>query len=260
MLFGRYASRASEAKYPSLWRGLVGSWAPSITGPTGTRLFDLSGRNNHGTLTNTTASAAWRSHRGRYLIDFPTSANEYVACANPRVGGLSRMALSYWLMRTGNNSGASGNGIIGLWQLQGAGSANQFVSLFSANAVAFVLVAGTQVSVVALQSIALGTLYHVACIYTGTTLQIYVDGVLGGSAALSGAIAAGSGPLWLGSYSGIEQSICSLNDVRIYNRALSPAEIRLLAQRPGIAYEPRQRRYFDSAAFNRRRRLLTGAA
>ena len=28
-----------------------------------------------------------------------------------------------------------------------------------------------------------------------------------------------------------------LDDIRIYNRALSPKEIRTLAQRPGIAYE-----------------------
>jgi hypothetical protein len=38
-------------------------------------------------------------------------------------------------------------------------------------------------------------------------------------------------------------------DTRIYNRALSPNEIRLLAQRPGIAYELAPRKtYFIQAA------------
>ena len=52
-----------------------------------------------------------------------------------------------------------------------------------------------------------------------------------------------------------------IDDVRIYNRALSPQEIRILATRRGIAYEMAPRRRSSSAVqFNRRRRLLLGAS
>jgi hypothetical protein len=171
------------------------------------------------------------------------------------------MTLSYWLIRTGNNSAANGNGVVGAWGLQGVGSSNQFVSLFVSNAIRFTVGAGTVVGVTASQSIDLGSLYHIACIYDGAAVQIYVNGMLGGSAAISGAIVAGTGELRFGNYSVSEQSICSIDDVRIYPRAVSQNEIRLLASRRGIAYEMAPRRRSSSAVqFNRRRRLLIGAS
>jgi hypothetical protein len=243
-----FAPRDGQPLYPELWRGCVGAWAPCL-GPTGLTLRDWSGRCNHGTFFNSSASTAWSVSVGRYAADFPTSANEYVSCANPQLGGLSQMSLSYWLIRTGNNSAANGNGVIGAWGLQGTGATNQFVSLFVANAIRFTVGAGTVVGVTASQSIDLGSLYHIACVYTGSAVQIYVNGIFGGSAALTGAIVAGAGELRFGNYAANEQSICSIDDVRVYSRAVSQNEIRLLASRRGIAYE---------LAPRRRSRIFTG--
>ena len=46
-----FARSAAESAYPGLWEGLQGLWVPAL-GPTGLALFDVSGRKNHGTLTN----------------------------------------------------------------------------------------------------------------------------------------------------------------------------------------------------------------
>ena len=46
-----FARSSAESSSPGLWDGLVGAWSPFV-GNTGTVLRDLSGRGNHGTLTN----------------------------------------------------------------------------------------------------------------------------------------------------------------------------------------------------------------
>jgi hypothetical protein len=72
--------------------------------------------------------------------------------------------------------------------------------------------------------------------------------------------------------SGVNWRICSdaffglslsgqLLELRLYNRAISSAEHRLLAVRPGISHELAPRRRSSSAVqFNRLRRLLVGAS
>ncbi len=47
-----YAKNASESANPNLWKGLVGAWMPSF-GVTGNTLKDVSGNGNDGTLTAT---------------------------------------------------------------------------------------------------------------------------------------------------------------------------------------------------------------
>ena len=49
-----------------------------------------------------------------------------------------------------------------------------------------------------------------------------------------------------------------MTDVGLYDRILTPNEIRTLAKRPNIAYELKRRRVYSAATGNRRRRLLIG--
>lgn len=68
-----FARSASESAYPNLWKGLVGAWAPFL-GPTGLTLHDVSGRYNHGTLTN---GPTWVGSPGGGALSFDGS-NDYV--------------------------------------------------------------------------------------------------------------------------------------------------------------------------------------
>lgn len=53
-----FARSAAESAHPGLWEGLQGLWVPAL-GPTGLTLFDVSGRKNHGALTNMDPATDW---------------------------------------------------------------------------------------------------------------------------------------------------------------------------------------------------------
>lgn len=74
----------------------------------------------------------------------------------------------------------------------------------------------------------LNTWSHLACTYDGTTLTVYVNGVQVASRAQTGSVPTSTGVLHLGgttSSSG-KNFIGTLDDFRLYNRALSQAEIQ----------------------------------
>ena len=61
-----YARSAAEAANPGLWKGLVFAGMTSL-GPTGLTLRDISGRKNHGTLTN---NPTWVKTNKGWALDF----------------------------------------------------------------------------------------------------------------------------------------------------------------------------------------------
>lgn len=69
--------------------------------------------------------------------------------------------------------------------------------------------------------------YHLACVWNSTTVQLYVDGVLNASSSLTLLPAANSSPLYLGQFGGnADYHDGILDEVRIYNRALTQTEIQ----------------------------------
>jgi len=64
-----YAKSASESAHPNLWDGLVGAWMSSL-GVTGDTLRDVSGNGNHGTLTNMDAATDWVTTSKGLALDF----------------------------------------------------------------------------------------------------------------------------------------------------------------------------------------------
>jgi hypothetical protein len=68
---------------------------------------------------------------------------------------------------------------------------------------------------------------HLAATYDGTTLRLYVNAIQVGSRALPGSMAVSSGVLRIGGNSVWGEYFSGLIDeVRIYNRALTPAQIQ----------------------------------
>ena len=85
-----------ESAYPEFWDGVVGAWAPCL-GPTGTRLHDLSRRNNWGTLTNMDAATDWTVSGGQYGLDYD-GTDDWVSI--PRISAYSSTqwrTLSAWI-------------------------------------------------------------------------------------------------------------------------------------------------------------------
>lgn len=80
-----FARNASESAAPRLWHGKVGHWVPGL-GVQGQTLFDISGHGNHGTLTNMT-NAAWVAGKNGHALDFD-GVDDYVNVGNPADGSL----------------------------------------------------------------------------------------------------------------------------------------------------------------------------
>jgi hypothetical protein len=86
-----------ESEHPELWRGVRGYWAPCL-GPSGTRLHDVGGLNNWGTLTNMDAATDWVVDGGRYALDFDGS-NDVVDVPWTLFNGAANASYSAWFRR-----------------------------------------------------------------------------------------------------------------------------------------------------------------
>jgi hypothetical protein len=68
---------------------------------------------------------------------------------------------------------------------------------------------------------------HLAATYDGTTLRLYVNGVLVNSRSASGPLIVSTGTLRIGGNSAWGEFFQGrIDEVRVYNRALTPAEIQ----------------------------------
>jgi hypothetical protein len=71
------------------------------------------------------------------------------------------------------------------------------------------------------------TWVHYMCVYDGSTLKIYRNGELGNSSAVTGSITHTTNPLKIGTY-GSTSFDGKVDDMRVYNRALSAQEVQQL--------------------------------
>jgi hypothetical protein len=72
-----------------------------------------------------------------------------------------------------------------------------------------------------------GQFRHLACTWDGATLSLLVDGVVNASVPQVLSPAGNTSPLYIGQFGGNSDRLSGVVDeVRIYNRALTPAEIQ----------------------------------
>jgi len=86
-----------------------------------------------------------------------------------------------------------------------------------------------------------GQWYHIAATWDGTTVRIYVDGVLDNAPPDShgGTIGTDTRPFYMGGRSGSDLFDGTLDDVRVYSRALTAEEIQMIMRGPlGPASHP----------------------
>ncbi|MEK7500082.1 MAG: LamG domain-containing protein [Patescibacteria group bacterium] len=203
---------------------LVGYW--KFDEGTGTSAADSSGNGNTGTLTN---GPTWSStvpttaFTNPYSVSFD-GTDDYVAIGNSITSlGTTAVTVSSWVRTNSiganqyildaSTDGGSGNGLsvrirdngtIRFWHYNAAANANS-VGTLSAN-----------------------VWYHVAVTWDGTTNRIYINGSpdgtnTGDSNSLGSIYQIGHSNVLGGFFNG------RLDDVRIYNRALSATEITALA-------------------------------
>lgn len=239
-------------RYATLRQGLVGAWCPSL-GATGYTLIDRSGRNNHGTLTNMGGQTNWRASGSGVALNFDGS-NDFVAVPNAIDSSYLNQShtFSVWVNHpsvTANYPSvikhANANNFPVGTSIDippaTAGDGNRLYVAHGNGQNKFAIAQAT--------TSRLNTWFHVCGVIDKSSqlLSLYINGALQGSSSIStvdtinvtGGVEMGrrvDGLAVSAFYGGL------LDDARIYRRALTPAEIRLLASQRGIGLLPTRHR------------------
>jgi len=209
-----------RTEHQSLRQGLVGAWCPSL-GASGRSLIDRSGRGLHIPLESGGPNFV-PSRDG--LI---TAATYRLTSATSNIAGATRLTIAAWT--TGGNFGFTNASNT---------SGKRFVIQPNSNNVCYVCIEGGTGASFPNFPLTYGVLAHVCVVFDGSQsglsrISCFVNGsarnVTAGGFFPAAAAASPHDPL---SVEG------SFDDLRIYNRALTLSEIRLLASRRGIGLLP----------------------
>jgi len=189
MLFGEFAKCQAEAEYPELWQGLVGAWSPCLSPRGGTVLRDLSGRGNHGTLTNMDAATDWVTSGGKTALDFDGS-NDYVSIDHNSIFAWPKGAtFSTWCR-------ADAFGLRQLWmKWQNPPLIYIGVLCHTDGKLEFQPHLGKSVG-----TLTVGKLHHIVATYGPAGAHLYIDGVKDGISNTTSItpVAEANVPLWIG--------------------------------------------------------------
>ncbi len=232
-------------EYPSLRQGLVGAWCPSL-GASGLTLIDRSGRNNHGTLTNMGGQDNWQASGSGVALSFD-GTNDHVVATQDFTG--TRVTFSVWAYFRTNP--ANFPMILQLRRSTGANAVHCVQMLHRPNGDTFGGGSGSRITFsingattnASFPRVALTALRwnHYCGTYNGATLSLYENGVLALSSSFTTAISSGINQLNIGNNlgnTGDGYLNGLIDDARIYDRVLTPAEILVLASRRGIGLQP----------------------
>ena len=195
--------------------GLVGAWA--FNEASGTNAVDASGANNPGTISGPARTTAGR-YGGALTFD---GINDLVTIADANSLDLNRMTLEAWVRPTGLGDWRAvllkeqpGQLVYALYAStdNGRPSGHVFTS-------GDMMVRGPSV-------LPADTWSHLAMTWDGTTERLYVNGTQVATTALTGTAATSSGALRIGGNNVWGEWFAgAIDEVRVYNRAISAAEI-----------------------------------
>lgn len=233
--------RTTELRYPGLWRGCVGAWAPCL-GPTGLTLRDWSGCRRDGTLTNM-AATRYVPVREKYALQFASGTESVVIGNESKLLQRPSFTISLWVISSGSQPSTFGGYLVS--DFDGANTATIGVRIQnSANIQAFTDGNGTD-AITASSVVTTGVPLHVCYVVrSSTNKELFINGVSRGTSTTSVTRGTSTSPIHLGRGGDFYSTLSLLgylDDVMFFNRSLQPAEISLLSRRRGIAYETRRR-------------------
>ncbi|MBI4159563.1 carbohydrate binding domain-containing protein [Candidatus Wolfebacteria bacterium] len=238
-ILGLNVSSAATISKPTQSLGLVGYWSFDV-GKGGAKAVDMSGRGNNGTLTNMNTTAAWVAGKIGQALNFD-GVDDYVNVGDPASGILDfgsgqDFTVAAWVKSTmpavlnkypifvAKDNDAGGSRQAYVMSLHQSTGTLWFFQIY---------VSGTGYSVNGRTNIADGNWHFVVGVRQGSTLYSYEDGTLANSAAGSSGSISNATSLGIGLDIGNDSSNCceysgQVDDVRVYNRALSAEEIKRL--------------------------------
>jgi hypothetical protein len=193
---------------------------PTSYPQTSTSVYDLSGRNNNGTLFNNTG---WNSN-GWFTFD---GTDDYINCGNNSslaiVGDITIYALVYFNSFSGYNGIAgktSANSVPAPFDYYTNPSNPTFLSFLRGNGSSFTTVNSNQ-------TISLNRWHQIAVTMNGTNVTHYLNGTSNGTGILSTTIGDNGDPLLIGNRGDFFTDMNgNISSVQIYSKALNTSEVK----------------------------------
>jgi len=203
--------------------GLVGYW-PLDEG-TGTTARDVSGGNNPGTLQN---SPTWTTGQIAGALNFVAASSQYVDMGiSSTLSPSSAITVSAWINASSFPNAQNDvveRGVTNFYEL-GVTSTGKMSIWVALNAV------NSHYSGTGTYTLLAGKWYHVAFTYDSVNgLKGYVNGLLDGSDVAFGTMSGSNHPFTIGAFTFFSNRYFNgkIDDVRVYNRALSATDIARL--------------------------------
>lgn len=186
---------------------------------TGNTIFDITKNGNNGTLIN---GASVISRGGGRALDFDGTNDEVTFGNISQLDTASSLTVSLFY-RPANTSNLSG--IVKQWKVT---TTQAGIYLFQNNAALSWQVGNSLNTRLTTGSVLTANTWHsIVCTKTASSMEVFVNGISVASVAAAGSNDSGSQAFNLGSnLGGLDFAIAQMDDIRIYNRALTAAEIR----------------------------------
>ena len=212
--------------------GLLGYW--KLDEGSGTTTADSSGYGYDGVLHNSplwsTDTPGVMDFKDSYALQFDRVGNaEYVTMSDtPEIDEAQELTLSTWVRLASTPTGAD-NTYMRFVTLRNEKAVLRYSDHSGTGQLQFYMTIGGSVRSIAVDYIwGIGAWYHVAGTYDGSTMRLYLDGVELDTHGISNEVATGDGVRL--SHSASSEALDGLlDDVRVYNRALSATDIGHLA-------------------------------
>ena len=215
--------------------GLVGYW--SFNENSGTKVGDYSGKGRFGTISNSVAS--WTSGKLGGALNFGSGFADYATISASDTDFLGALSISAWIYATDSGD----NAIISKVTSTGATAAPFDFQLSSAKKLYFVRSNTDYCARESVATVGSSGWHHVAVTAADGNIDtvpvFYIDGVASSANTIlcngSGAATGGSYPIKIGKRDdGSGQVDGKLDEIRVYNRALTATEVAALASQKAV--------------------------
>ncbi len=208
--------------------GKYTSWNPAST-TLGTTT-DLSGNGRDGTIKNIRRSAMVPGRIGQAISVASTTSNSQAVTLNVPLITSTTTAISYggwfYIKNPGQTSIPSSVGVVGqnIFSLPNSGfflyqsSANRYQCNVNANAGPLTPASG----------VVANHWYHLFCVSTGTVMSVYLNSILVATSSATGSVFPNNQAFSLSAIPGDGAINGYADDIRVYNRALSAAEVKAI--------------------------------
>jgi len=228
------ASSVTLQQGTTLGSGIVGHWTFDGKDTTTTTALDRSGQNNTGTFTGFTRATNAKAGKLGQGMSFD-GTNDYVDMGDV-LDQTGSFTLSAWVKRAGDSITGNASTIIGKEMVSSAQFAFEIIDTgqTNPNTVRFITFGLATNNLYSTQTITNGQWYHIVATFDSSSItqKIYIDGVQNATQTTTGTMTANSNTLKIGYSQGTGDSSNYFNgnidDVRVYNRALSPSEVKQL--------------------------------